>query len=65
MSKFLEFKQYRHTKLYNVNNKKTGETLGQIYYESKWYKWVFFSIESEFIYDVECLKDIIKFMEKL
>jgi len=48
---------------YVVKTKKKYETIGFITFFKPWKKWVFEPCEQT-IYDTECMKDIIRFMEE-
>lgn len=66
MSKFVEFGKRTHRFgeiSYIVKSKKTGELLAGIALEYKWNKWVFIT-SSDFLYDAECLQDIVNFMKR-
>lgn len=45
-----------------VNNKNKG-VLGVLYYHKPWNQYVFSQYEEEIIFNNECLKDIVDFME--
>lgn len=54
----------RGKKWFHCKNNKTKALLGNVFYYSRWRKYVFCSEESS-VYDVNCLKDVISFMEQL
>ena len=49
---------------YIVENKHDEDGIGTIFFFKQWKKWVFEPLEDT-IYDVVCLNEISKFMEKL
>ena len=73
MSKFLKFEKYGNN--YLILNKATVinevsdlidcDCLGIISYYERWHKYVFTATSDEYVFDAECLQDIIKFMESL
>ena len=67
-SKYLVFDKYispgRKTPIYEIKNKNTLESLGIIYFYPAWRKYVFES-NPEIIYDVNCLNDIIEFIQEV
>ena len=67
MCKFVEFKKRVHRLgeiSYDVISKKTGELLAGIAIEHKWKKWVFITSDM-YLFDAECLQDIVNFMRTL
>ncbi|MFX1588572.1 MAG: hypothetical protein ACFFC1_10480 [Promethearchaeota archaeon] len=49
--------------VYHVINKRFGENLGTIYYDSKWRKFVFDTYDS--YYDALCLEQVVEFLKAL
>lgn len=69
MSKYVKFEKRTFKATvgeigYDVISKKTGELLGGIARCSDWKKWVFITSD-EFVFDAECLQDIVNFIKEL
>jgi len=64
MSRFIEFSENKVDDYTGVYNKKTGCSLGIIKFNRKWNKCCFYPEDNTF-FDFECMKSILKYLEKL
>ncbi|MCL4417502.1 MAG: hypothetical protein M1365_12560 [Actinobacteria bacterium] len=70
MSKYIEFKkasnypQDSKLQYWYIINKKSGNSIGMIYWYSNWRKYCF-EPHPETVWDVGCLLDIVEFLNKL
>jgi len=67
MSKYIEFEVSevkKKTTVFNIKKKDTLFSLGKIKWFGAWRKYCFFP-EEEVVFDVDCLKTIILFIEKI
>ena len=67
-SKYLLFDKHivanRKTPIYEIKNKNTQDSLGFIYFNPAWRKYVFQS-NPDTIFDTSCLTDIIDFIQEI
>ena len=56
---------YHGKPVYEIINNKTGNIMGNISYYKYWKQFVFSAVNIHVIFNNECLKDIIDFMEAL
>ena len=72
-SKYLKFVKYgdiyliltKNTRVKDINDLIECDPLGSISYYGKWNKYVFIATSNDYVFNAECLNDIIKFMESL
>lgn len=60
----IEYGDFEHNDMpaYKINNNKSGQLLGYIYFFPEWKQYVFSSY-NDIVFSVSCLNDIIDFIE--
>jgi hypothetical protein len=57
--------EHNEKPLYQVSNKKNGNTLAVIFYHPEWKKYVLNQSSPDAVFSSGCLKNIVKFIEEL